>query len=80
MGSLTIRNLDDEVKKGLRIRAALNERSMEEEARLILRDAVMRPTDTLGLASAIRKRLEPVGGVELDLPRRQPINAPPNFR
>lgn len=80
MGSLTIRNLDDEVKKGLRIRAALNERSMEEEARLILRDAVMRSTDNHGLASAIRRRFEPDGGVEMDLPRRQPINDPPNLR
>ena len=80
MGSLTIRNLDDEVKKGLRIRAALNERSMEAEARLILRDAVMGSTDSHGLASAIRRRLEPVGGVELDPPRRKPINDPPILR
>lgn len=35
-----IHNLDDEVKHRLRVRAAENGRSMEEEARLILREAV----------------------------------------
>ena len=40
MASITIRNLDDEVKHRLRVRAAWNGRSMEEEARLILREAV----------------------------------------
>ena len=40
MASITIRNLDDEVKTRLRVRAAGNGRSMEEEARRILRDAV----------------------------------------
>jgi len=40
MASITIRNLDDEVKDRLRMRAAENGRSMEEEARLILREAV----------------------------------------
>ena len=40
MASITIRNLDDEVKTRLRMRAAGNGRSMEEEARLILGEAV----------------------------------------
>ena len=40
MASITIRNLDDEVKARLRVRAASNGRSVEEEVRLILRDAV----------------------------------------
>ena len=40
MASITIRNLDDEVRTRLRMRAAGNGRSMEEEVRLILRDAV----------------------------------------
>ncbi len=42
MASITIRNLDDEVKTDLCIRAARHNRSMEEEVRLILRDAVGR--------------------------------------
>jgi phosphopantothenoylcysteine decarboxylase/phosphopantothenate--cysteine ligase len=36
MGSLTVRNLPESVKKRLRLRAATNGRSMEEEARLLL--------------------------------------------
>lgn len=40
MTSLTIRNLDEDVKTGLRQRAARNGVSMESEARAILREAV----------------------------------------
>ena len=39
MASITIRQLDDELKRRLRLRAARNGRSMENEARTILRDA-----------------------------------------
>jgi phosphopantothenoylcysteine decarboxylase/phosphopantothenate--cysteine ligase len=38
MASITIRGLDDEFKQRLRLRAARNGRSMEDEARTILRD------------------------------------------
>ena len=59
MASITIRKLDDEVKTRLRMRAAGNGRSMEEEARLILREAVNRKTGPENLASAIRARFAP---------------------
>src|SRR5436305_8343115 len=36
MGSLTVRNLGEDIKKRLRLRAAANGRSMEEEVRLLL--------------------------------------------
>ncbi len=39
MASLTIRQLDDAVKASLRLRAAQNGRSMEDEVRMILRDS-----------------------------------------
>ena len=42
MTSITIRNLDDDVKTRLRMRAASLGRSMGEEARLILGEAVER--------------------------------------
>ena len=42
MASLTIRQLDDGLKRRLRIHAAEHDRSMEEEAREILRAAVGR--------------------------------------
>ena len=63
MASITIRNLDDDVKTRLRVRAAGNGRSMEEEARLILRAVVGRKPRTrtiIGMAGpcgAITTRL-----------------------
>ncbi len=79
MASITIRNLDDNVKTRLRVRAAENHRSMEEEARLILRDAVGRKPSSQNLAAAIRARVAPLGGVDLELPPREPGRAPPTF-
>ncbi|KAI9130531.1 FitA-like ribbon-helix-helix domain-containing protein [Acaryochloris sp. CCMEE 5410] len=40
MASITIRNLDEDIKTKLRVQAAQNNRSMEEEARIILRQAL----------------------------------------
>ncbi len=79
MASLTIRNLDDEVKTRLRVRAADNGRSMEEEARMILREAVERGKAPRNLAAAIRARIAPLGGVEIELPPREPVREPPKF-
>ncbi len=79
MASITVRNLDDEVKAGLRMRAAENGRSMEEEARIILRDAIERDDSPRNLAAAIRARFAPLGGVELELPPREPMREPPKF-
>ena len=79
MASITIRNLDDDVKTRLRIQASANGRSMEEEARLILRAAVERRAGPTNLASAIRARFAPFGGVELKIPERQPMREPPSF-
>jgi plasmid stability protein len=68
MSSITIRNLDDSVKRRLRLRAAERNRSMEEEARDILRCALAQEPEVRGnLADAIRQIIEPLGGV--DLPR-----------
>ena len=79
MASITIRNLDDDVKTRLRIRASENGRSMEEEARVILRKAVERKPGPRNLATAIRSRFAPLGGVELQIPPRQPMREPPVF-
>ena len=57
MAQLVVRNLDEEVKAKLRRRAAAHGRSMEEEVRAILRDAVKegtRPKDGLGTRIAAR--------------------------
>jgi plasmid stability protein len=73
MATLTIRNLDDELKSRLRIRAARHDHSMEEEARSILRTALSQPEnleESKGIGTRIRNRLNELGGVELDLPQR----------
>lgn len=84
MPTLTIRNLDENVKRRLQLRAALNGRSMEAEAREALSELVMRnpapaiPEDDLG--TAIRKRFAAFGGVEAEIPPRQPSSRPiPDF-
>ena len=79
MASIAIRNLDDDVKTLLRVRAAEHHRSMEEEARLILRDAVGRKPGSGNLAAAIRARIAPLGGVDLELPPRESAREPPTF-
>ena len=79
MASITIRNLDDDVKTRLRVRAADNGRSMEEEVRLLLRDAAGRKPRSRNLAEAIRARIAPLGGVDLELPPREPAREPPSF-
>ena len=62
-------------KTQLRVRAARHGRSMEEEAREILRSALTFSTPAKGnLAKVIRRRFAAFGGVELALPRRDAIN------
>ncbi|HYS75692.1 MAG TPA: plasmid stabilization protein [Burkholderiales bacterium] len=78
MPSITIRNLDEQTKERLRVRAARRKRSMEDEARNILRAAVLEgEAPSHNLAEAIRRRFEPLGGVKLLLPRREPMREPP---
>jgi plasmid stability protein len=80
MASITIRNLDDQTKDRLRIRAARRRRSMEDEARNILREALARDSAAPGnLAKAIAARFKPLGGVDLDLPDREPMREPPRL-
>jgi antitoxin FitA len=62
VASITIRNLDERVKRKLRLRAVQRNRSMEDEARDILRTALAQePTQHGNLADAIRRRIEPLG-------------------
>lgn len=78
MASLTIRNLDEDLKGRLRVRAAQRRRSMEEEVRHILRAALSggAPEDS-DLGQAIQRRFKPLGGVKLAIPKRDPIRRPP---
>ena len=79
MASITIRNLDDDIKRRLRVRAAEHGRSMEEEAREILRKAVGESRPPLDLAHRLRARVAKAGGVDLDIPARDALRDPPAF-
>jgi phosphopantothenoylcysteine decarboxylase/phosphopantothenate--cysteine ligase len=50
MASLTIRKLDDAIKAGLRMRAASNGRSVEDEVRVILREAATPAAPTVNVS------------------------------
>ena len=67
MAAITIRNVDPELKRQLRIRAASSGRSMEEEARNILRAelASQTPEDQADLYQRIRRHIDPIGGADL---------------
>jgi plasmid stability protein len=78
VASITIRKLDEHVKAKLRVRAAHHGRSLEEESREILKCVlVAEEPRAQNLAQAIRRHIEPLGGVELALPQRQPVRPPP---
>lgn len=71
MASLVIRKLDDYIKSRLRARAAQHGRSIEEEAREILRSALLQAeAPQENIAEAIRHRFAPFGGVELPVIER----------
>ncbi|MEP6766754.1 MAG: plasmid stabilization protein [Gemmatimonadaceae bacterium] len=81
MAVMTIRNIDDAIKTRLRIRAAMHGRSMEDEARDILRAALsteetQRPRN---LGQAIHERFAALGGVEPVETPREAIRRPVDF-
>jgi antitoxin FitA len=74
MASITIRKLPENTKRRLRLRAARNGRSMEQEARELLQTALQQPEPPQqNLADAIREIFAPLGGVDLKIPKREPI-------
>jgi len=80
MPTLTIRRLDEKTKAGLRMQAAKHGRSMEEEAREILRSSLrVLESEQCDLAESIRRRFAPFHCVELSIPTREAIRKPPTF-
>lgn len=81
MSSITIRNLDPAIKERLRVRAAEHGHSMEAEARRILQTTLSVPArvPASNLYERIRALVEPLGGIDLDLPPREPTRDPPRF-
>jgi plasmid stability protein len=78
MASITIRKLEETTKRKLKIRAAMHGRSMEQEAREILKKALQGTSSKTGanLAEAIQRRFAPLGGVDLEPFPRGPIREP----
>jgi len=80
MATLTIRKLDDSIKQSLRIRAAHNGVSMEEEARRILRDALSQEKEQGKLGSRIQQHFARAGGVDQEIvPARSPVRPAPDL-
>jgi plasmid stability protein len=82
MASITIRRLEDSTKKRLRIRASRNGRSMEEEARQILKVALNEKSKPgLSLVESMRSKFAHLGG-GIDIPEvvRGPMRPPLTFK
>ena len=79
MASLTIRNLDNQLKSRLRQQAASHGRSMEAEARSILAQALTGKVAPRNLAVAIHQRFAALDADELQMPSRQQVRQPPEF-
>jgi len=81
MSSITIRNLDPAIKERLRVRAAEHGHSMEAEVRRILQSVLTIPAKKhrTSLYDRIHDRFAAIGGVDLDLPPREPGREPPVF-
>ena len=80
MNSITIQNFDDDLKNRLQKRAEYYGRSLEEEARQILRAVLIEHTlEPLNLALAIERRFADFGDFELPTIAREPLREPPNF-
>ena len=80
MASITVRNLDPSLKEQLRIRAAEHGHSMEAEARRILQMALAgsgKRRRERNLYERIHARFARLGGIDLDLPAREPPREPP---
>jgi len=77
MSTMTIHNIDAPLSARLHARAALHGRSMEEEVRDILHTVISTESGN-SLIAAIRARVAGLGGVDLEVPTREPIRTPPD--
>jgi plasmid stability protein len=79
MATITVRNLDNNLKSQLRLRAARHGCSMEAEVRNILAETLNPATAERNFAVAIRKRFETLYTESLPIPPRQAVRTPPDF-
>ncbi|HKL78487.1 MAG TPA: plasmid stabilization protein [Gammaproteobacteria bacterium] len=80
MANITIHDIDNTLAERLKAEAARHGRSVEDEARDILRASLSREGDTAqGLGSALHELFRPLGGADLDIPPREPMREPPQL-
>jgi len=80
MASITIRNLPDQTKATLRVRAAEQGLSLEAYVRNLLQNATLQEApETVKLTDLARKYFGPKGGVDLELPARRSHRKVPDF-
>jgi plasmid stability protein len=82
MDSLTIHDLDDEIDRSLRLRAERNGRTPEEEARAILRGALVgstAPSAETSLQDVMRDLVSRYGAFDIDIPAREDDRDPPEL-
>lgn len=81
MATLTVRNIDDDLKARLRVQAAQHGRSMEAEVREILREGIKNGENVENVAARFERNFGPDNGFDLDpyLPERTPMREPPSF-
>ena len=70
MATLTIRDLDEDLRATLRVRAAQHGRSMEAEVREILRTVLSMPKETEPLGTRVQQRFADLGIGKLERPQR----------
>ena len=75
MATLTIRNVDDDLKASLRMRAARHGQSMEEEVRSILRQVLTQAPAPTGLGTRLADRFA-VTAADFSVPPRTLPRAP----
>lgn len=80
MGSITVRNLDESIKAGLRLRAASHGWSMEQEVRDILQRTLQpEQAQATSFAERVNQRFKGLGAEQMPVPQRQPARLPPDF-
>ena len=78
MAALTVRNLPEETRRALKVRAARNGRSTEAEVRDILEQAV-RPPERLKIGSELAAFGRRFGGVDIEASRDPGPTEPATF-
>jgi len=81
VATLVIRNVENELHARLKAQATAHRRSMEEEARVLLRQGLAAaPVDQPHrFVQAMRALFEPLGGLEVPAVTREPPREPPDL-